>query len=176
MTLTATSLTITAALLLGCLGDADVGDSCTARADCADDQYCAGPNDPNVCGIGPREDCASDADCGPDLACHAIYDACSADEQGSECGPSCTPGSCNQGFRCGAGGACEAIGCDEEDRCAGYEICDPVFDADTPVHARTDGCRPIVCGPDAPCPDPNVCVNDRCQQSAGSCQLDLPVP
>lgn len=163
------------ALLAGCDG-ADVGDSCAARDDCASDQYCAGPDEPQVCGIPPREDCASDADCGPDQACHAISDVCSSDGQGSTCGPPCTANSCNPGFRCGAGGGCEAIPCDESGGCAAFETCDPGFDAATPVYSRTAGCRAIACGADAPCADPNVCVNGRCQSAAGSCALDLPVP
>jgi hypothetical protein len=168
-------LSLLVAIAAGC-GGGDAGDTCTSSADCGGDLFCRGPDEPQVCGIPPREDCAVDQDCGGGLVCHAIFDPCSADGQGSMCDVACDPGGCGDGLRCNAAGACEAISCAEDDRCASFESCDPAFDAATPVHARTDGCAAITCGPDAPCPGPTLCVNGRCQSGAGACREDIAVP
>jgi len=157
-------------------GNNEIGDSCAATADCVDGLACAGPDDPQACGIPPREGCSSDDDCTEPSVCHAIYDSCSPDGQGSECGPACSAGSCGEGFRCGASGACEAIPCEAGD-CAETESCDPVFDAQTPVYDHTSGCRPIACTPDADaCPGTTVCVNARCQSDFGQCAEPIAVP
>jgi len=107
----------------GVLGGGD-GDSCRTDDDCSGDLYCAGPNQPNACGIPPRELCASDADCAMGMVCHAVYDPCSADNIGSECNAPCTANSCGPDFRCNAGGACEPIPCDEGFTCPDRQKCD----------------------------------------------------
>ncbi len=68
----------------GILGGGN-GDSCRSNDDCGSDLYCFGPNRPNVCGIPPREFCASNADCPMGDVCQAIFDSCSQDGLGSEC-------------------------------------------------------------------------------------------
>jgi len=151
----------------GCAGG--VGDSCTSSDGCGGELFCRGPDEPNVCGIPPREDCGSSADCGPGSFCHAIYDTCSADEQGSECGPACSAGTCNPGFRCNSDQACEAIPCDEADVCTPTQLCDPTFAAGTPVHAVTSGCQAAACEGTDDC-EAGFCVNGRCQSSEGSCR------
>ena len=152
------------------------GEACAARTDCVEGLDCLGPDDPQVCGIPPREECTSNEGCVAPSVCHAIYDACSADGQGSECGPPCSAGTCGAGFRCGTSGACEAIPCEAGD-CAEFEVCDPAFAADTPVFDFTSGCRPIPCDPEADaCPGSTVCVNGQCQSAFGSCGESIAVP
>jgi hypothetical protein len=154
-------------LLTGC--PPGVGSPCSNDGQCRPDLYCRGPNDPPVCGIGPRQQCVSDADCG-DSVCHAVADACSADGIGSECGPACT-GVCADGFRCNAVGACEAIPCDVDFSCQAHQRCDAAsISASAPVYDRTHGCVDIACdGHHDDCPTGTVCVNDVCQQGDGVC-------
>ena len=159
--------------LVGC--SANEGDSCASHDDCGNELFCAGPDDPQVCGIAPRTDCSSDADCAQGDACHAIYDVCSADSQGSECGAPCTANSCQPGFTCSAAGACKAIVCGEIS-CGPLGVCDPTFVANTPVYDQTDGCREIACGDDGDCPAVGQCVNGVCQSGAGSCREAVAVP
>lgn len=157
-------------------GNNEIGDACASRADCADGLECAGPDDPQVCGIPPREGCVSDDDCTAPNVCHAISDTCSPDGQGSECRMPCSTGSCESGFRCGVSGACEAIPCEAGD-CAEFDTCDPEFDEQTPVFDHTSGCRHITCDPAADsCPGTTECVNGRCQSDFGQCAEPMLVP
>lgn len=157
------------ASLLAC--DANVGDACRAHADCDDELYCKGPSEPQVCGIPPREGCADDSECGGER-CHAIFDPCSPDGQGSECGPPCAGAlGCGNGFHCEAG-ACVASPCTQAGAppCRPWEACDPGrIPAGAPVHARTNGCFAIACTNDDPCGD-FTCVNGTCQEVAGTCR------
>lgn len=158
----------------GCSGP---GGSCRSLKDCRSGLYCDGPNEPTVCGIPPREQCADSSGCGGGEVCHAISDSCSRDGIGSLCGPPCTAGSCGPGLRCGTGAACEPVPCDEGFTCPGHQRCDPaVAHAMGPVHARTSGCVDITCAADTTCPTGKVCVNAICQDSPGTCREDIPVP
>lgn len=160
---------------LGCGGGEN--DSCRDHEECSGELYCAGPNDPNVCGIPPREGCAGDQDCDPASRCHAIPDACSPDGVGSECRPPCVAGECFEGFRCNADGACEAIPCDEGFACPAYQACDPsVPNGAGPVYNRTQGCITVPCQDDSVCPSDGACVNGSCQSGPGSCQMVQIVP
>jgi hypothetical protein len=160
----------------GILGG-DVGDSCRTKDDCDSDLYCRGPNQPNVCGIPPRERCASDTDCPMGTVCHAVYDGCSPDGIGSECMPPCTAMSCGTDFRCNVGGACEPTPCNEGFTCPDWQKCDPVAaHAMGPIHARTFGCVNITCSDDSVCPTGKVCVTEYCQNGAGSCVENIAVP
>ncbi len=161
----------------GVLGGGD-GDSCRAKDDCDSDLYCRGPNQPNVCGVPPREFCASDPDCPMGTVCHAIWDGCSSDAIGSECNPPCTSNSCGPDFRCNAGGTCESIPCDEGFTCPTWQKCDPLVahDASLPIHARTSGCVNITCTDDTACPSGKVCVTGYCQDGLGACVEDIAVP
>jgi hypothetical protein len=165
------------AVFAGCSGT--VGDSCRDESDCRGDLYCRGPDDGPACGIGPREQCASDADC-IDSVCHAVADYCSADGIGSECGTPCSEVACPDGFRCSVGSACEPIPCDEGFACPAYQRCDPAAaHASAPVHALTHGCVSIPCSldeRDADCPAGTVCTNGVCQSGAGTCQEVQLVP
>jgi hypothetical protein len=162
--------------LSGCDGSVAPGGGCRAHKDCLSGYYCAGPNDRNACGIPPREQCADDAGC-VGQRCHAISDPCSPDGVGSECRGPCTAASCGPGFRCNAKEACEPVPCDEGFTCPSHQRCDPaVARAAGPVHGRTSGCVDIPCAADAACPTGKVCVNARCQDGAGSCKQDIPVP
>jgi hypothetical protein len=157
-------------------GDDGVGAPCHGGTECAAELDCAGVNDPQVCGIPPREGCASDADCGADR-CHAIDDPCSPDGIGSECRSPCDviDGSCGPGFTCDAG-ACVAIRCDAGFACAGREVCDPSrITAATPVFDRNHACFPVTCTDDAAC-NGRFCVNGTCQDALGSCQIPVAVP
>ena len=170
-------LVTAAALFLaaGCSGTAPPGSGCRATSDCRKGLDCAGPNEPNVCGISPREGCTTDADCSGGQVCHAIYDTCSPDAVGSECGPKC--GACNPGFRCNAAGACEAQPCDEGFRCPAQQRCDAAAARAMPaVHQRTQGCFNITCTTDAGCPAGKFCVNAYCQDGPGTCKEPVAVP
>lgn len=159
-------------------GNNDVGEPCAAGDDCRDGLECSGPDDPQVCGIAPREGCASADDCFGSDVCNAIYDGCSTDGIGSECGAPCSEGLCGAGFRCGASGACEAVPCDDPAGavCSAFEVCDSNFAASTPVYDRTSGCRAIICTDDDGCPSATVCVNGRCQSDHGVCVEPILVP
>lgn len=162
-------------LLAACGGDGGVDAPCHATTECAAGLGCAGPNDPQVCGIPPREPCADDAQCAG-ARCHVIADPCSPDGFGSECRSACgTDPDCGAGFRCDAG-ACAAVRCDAGATCAGREVCDPSrITATTPTHDRTDGCYPVACTSDAGCGD-RTCVNGACQDSIGTCEEPVLVP
>lgn len=154
------------------------GDSCRSNDDCGSDLYCFGPNRPNVCGIPPREFCASNADCPMGDVCQAIFDSCSQDGLGSECNVPCNANSCGMGFRCNAGGACEPIPCDEGFTCPDRQKCDSALahDMTLPVHARTNGCVNIDCMADSGCPTGKFCVDGYCQDGLGTCGEEMIVP
>ena len=157
-------------------GNGDVGAPCHGGGDCSADLACAGVNDPQVCGIPPREGCATDADCGGDR-CHAVDDPCSPDGIGSECRPACDliDGICGPGFTCDAG-ACVAIRCDAGFACEGREVCDPSrITATTPVFDRNHACFPVTCADDSACAG-RFCVNGTCQDTLGSCEIPVAVP
>src|SRR5688572_13677075 len=96
------SLSILIVLVVACGGG--VGDECRSSEDCSGELGCSGANDGPVCGIPPRQDCSSNADCFDGNVCHAISDPCSATGIGSECGPPCIDGQgCQGSFNCDAG-------------------------------------------------------------------------
>lgn len=161
----------------GVLGGGN-GDSCRSNDDCGSDLYCFGPNRSNVCGIPPRELCASNADCPMGTVCQIIFDSCSQDGFGSECLPPCTVNSCAMGSRCNAGGACEPIPCDEGFTCPDRQECDSALahDMTLPVHARSNGCVNIDCTADIGCPTGKFCVNSYCQDGLGACGEQMLVP
>lgn len=165
------SLRVLLVTMLAACGGGSGGDAseCRASSECADGLECAGPNDPQVCGIAPREGCASDTDCGPGARCHALSDTCSADNVGSECRAPCTGDpECGEGFRCDAG-ACVATLCDAGYTCAGREECAPSrLGAGLAVHARHHGCFAVACSSDLDC-GTRFCVNGSCQDDVGSC-------
>lgn len=176
---------ILAALLLvgglgfdGCSDELDDG-QCRSTADCSGDQECATPNAPQVCGIPPREECATNDDC-PGTACHAIADTCSPDGVGSECRATClTDTECGGNFRCNTtDSTCEPLPCDEGYTCPDYQVCDTsIFTDATPVHARHHGCVDITCAADADCIDAApFCVNSVCRVGLGACQTPMLVP
>lgn len=159
----------------GCTGDE--GSECRATRECRDPLECAGPDEPQVCGIPARELCNSDADCLDGTPCHAIADPCSADGVGSECLPSCNEGGCGEGFSCDLErGACVAITCAQGWTCASFETCEPAVDPDTPVHAQAHGCVAIACGSDEACASGDACVNGVCQSGPGACVMAQAVP
>jgi hypothetical protein len=160
-------------LLLAC----GAGGSCRSTDDCFGELECSGPDDGPVCGMPPRQLCATDQDC-VESVCHAAFDACSVSGLGSECGPPCTDDApCGPGLRCGAGGACEPVPCDEGFTCARHEACDPGSIADdAPVWARHHGCVRVDCASDDDCAAGLACVNGFCQSGAGSCVVPMAVP
>jgi len=162
-------------LLAAC--SAGAGDACRSDDECAADLYCVGPNAPNVCGMAPREGCATDADCFGGTVCHAIHDFCSPDGVGSECRPPCDVSVCESGFRCNGAGACEPLPCDEGFACPAHERCDAATaHADVPVHQRTQGCVDIACANDGNCPAGKACVNGSCHDGPGTCREVTIVP
>ncbi|UQA54736.1 Dickkopf N-terminal cysteine-rich domain-containing protein [Polyangium aurulentum] len=164
-----------ATLLAAC--SAGAGDACRSDDECASDLYCAGPNDPNVCGIPPREGCATDADCFGGAVCHVVGDVCSPDGMGSECGPPCDASNCGSGLRCNAAGACEPLPCDEGFACPSHQRCDvATAHAGGPVHGRTQGCVNISCANDTDCPTAKACVNGSCHDGPGTCREVSIVP
>jgi hypothetical protein len=164
--------TLLAAAFSACSGRS--GSSCRKDGDCASGLYCAGPNGPPVCGMGPRRGCMQTSDCPAMEQCHAIDDACSASGIGSACGPPC--GACGVGLRCNAQGACEPSPCDQGFACAPYQRCDPTTAGDGPVYAHTHGCVSVPCTGDADCPASTVCVNGVCQTGPGTCETVVAVP
>lgn len=153
------------------------GDVCSDHGDCAESLYCAGPDDPNVCGIPPMQQCAGDQDCDPSMRCFAVPDACSPDGVGSECRTPCNTGGCFPGFYCNGNQACVPIACDEGATCAPYRICDPsIAHGDGPVYDRTDGCVAVTCQSDADCPTDTACVNGACHSGPGTCREVQLVP
>jgi len=156
-------------------GSGGVGSTCSARADCATGLECSGPNDPPVCGIAPLETCSTDADCGG-ARCHAVFDGCSPDGVGAQCGPICqSDPECGSGFRCDTG-SCVAVLCDAGFACEDREVCDPTrIAANTPIYDRHHGCFAVTCTTDAEC-DGRFCVNGTCQDSAGACAEPMLVP
>ena len=166
------------ALLAACGGSSGgAGSTCNATADCDTGLDCAGPDDPAVCGIAPRQECQSDTDCQVvDTYCHVIADSCSPDGVGSECRPACTgDAACGTGFRCDAN-HCIAIACDAGFACADREACDPsrITNA-TPIYDRHHGCFAVACTTDAIC-DAGACVNGTCQDGLGTCEKPMLVP
>lgn len=156
------------------------GDDCRSQSDCGDELGCAGPNDPQPCGIGPMEACASDLDCVAPSVCHAIGDVCSSDGIGSGCMPPCPDTACGEGLVCGASGACALPACGDDRQCAPHQECVEAQGDDVPVHARTGGCVDHACGADADCAgigrEPTVCVNGFCQVGPGQCVDIVVVP
>ncbi|MEM9188211.1 MAG: hypothetical protein AAGF12_03505 [Myxococcota bacterium] len=137
---------------------------------------CGGPNDFRGCGIPPREECQTDADCGRGTRCHAVEDPCSRDGVGSVCRPPCTgaAGECGPGFECSAG-ACIATPCPTFG-CAAHQQCDPSSVAGAVrVMDQHHGCVDQNCTTDAEC-GRLFCVNRICQTAVGVCILDRPVP
>lgn len=163
-------------------GDGGGADTCRARDECSGSGpmglplECQGPNAGQVCGIPPREGCASRDDCGGG-ECHAVADSCSPDGVGSECRPACTvEDNCGDGFRCGDG-ACEAIRCDEGFTCPSHMRCDPTsLDSATAVHQRHHGCVIVQCTTDNECDDDEFCVVGYCQTGLGACVEPMLVP
>ncbi|WP_106391109.1 hypothetical protein [Enhygromyxa salina] len=165
-----------AALVLLASACASEGSACRNSDQCGGSLECAGPNDPQVCGIPANEQCSSDADCDESSRCHAVDDPCSPDGVGSECRQPCTEGGCGEGFRCAASGACEVVPCDEGYDCPSYQTCDPSVPEQGPVHARAHGCVAIDCSDDAQCPAGGACVNAVCHEGPGSCVEPQLVP
>ncbi len=158
-----------------CGGSGSGDDECRSTADCTGELECSGVNDGPVCGIAPLEQCSSDADCGPGN-CHAVFDPCSFDHVGSECGEPCIDGmSCDEGFLCDQG-HCIAQPCDAGFACAGREECDPGRIAGTaPVFDRHHGCFAVACTTDDECGE-RFCVNGSCQDDVGTCVVPVAVP
>ena len=153
------------------------GTSCSDHDECNGDLFCAGPNDPQVCGIPGMEFCTGDQDCDPSQRCFATPDPCSPDGIGSECSAPCEAGGCYPGFRCNATGACEAVPCDDGYACEPYQTCDPsIPNGDGPVYDRTQGCVAITCQGGGDCPADTACVNGSCASGPGSCQAVQLVP
>jgi hypothetical protein len=151
--------------------------ACHETADCAAGLDCSGPDDPPVCGVAPRQECATDTDCTtPGDRCHAIADSCSADGIGSECRAACqSDAECGAGFACPSG-ACVAVSCDAGFTCEAREVCDPSrITGSTPVYDRTHGCFAVACTADADC-GPRFCVNSTCQDGEGTCVKPMLVP
>lgn len=160
-------------IVLGACGDGNAGDTCRSTSECGGGLECVGPVGGPVCGIPPREACASDAECGGER-CHAIVDPCSADGIGSECRAACTGAECGEGFTCEAG-ACVAVPCTAGYACEPRQTCEPVVAPGTPVHARHHGCIETACATDATCGE-RVCVNGICQDGLGACREPVAVP
>jgi hypothetical protein len=162
-------------LLAACSGHGS-GASCSDSTDCSGELECAGPNDPHVCGIPPREECPNDSGCQMPMRCHAIADGCSPDGIGSECRQACTNDfECGAGFRC-ATGACVAVLCNAGATCAPRQVCDPSrITAITPVFDRTAGCFEVTCADGSTC-NGRFCVNGTCQDSPGTCRTVMQVP
>ena len=165
-------------VLASCGGSGNgVNSPCASRDDCNEGLGCMGPNDRQACGIPPREECMTDAQCTGGDRCHAINDACSADGVGSECKLACTgDGACGVGFRCD-NGACVAIACDAGFTCPQRQTCTPsMITTALPVHARHHACFDVSCTDDDGCGGRFSCVNGICQDGAGTCQEPIQVP
>ncbi len=164
---------VTIVLTVGCGGGK--GDECRANSDCTGDLYCRGPDDPPVCGIGPQQQCSSDAQCFGTV-CHATYDTCSQDGIGSRCGPSCVDSPCETDFRCNAHGACEPVPCGEGYTCPAYQLCTLASPyGSVPTYDLSHGCLSVACDDDRLCPE-GACTNGFCQSGPGSCQEVQLVP
>lgn len=164
------------ALALGLIAAGCGGDDCRSGSECGDDEACFGPNGGPVCGIAPRQECADDSECAGQI-CQVVADSCSFDGIGSLCRAACSPGECNDDFRCNANGACEAIPCDEGFDCPEHQACDPgSITAGTPVYDQHHGCVNVTCTADSGCPDTQFCVNGFCQVSIGRCEIPMAVP
>jgi hypothetical protein len=149
--------------------------SCRTTAECPSELECAGPNEPIVCGVPPREECVTDGDCGGVLVCHSVVDPCSSDGIGSACMPACTvDADCDDGLRCNAG-ACEAIPCDQGWSCAAIEMCDPAS-IGTEASERNHGCIAMSCTTDLECSSSHACVSSRCQEGLGTCVTPTVAP
>jgi hypothetical protein len=152
------------------------GRECRATAECADGLECAGPNDPQVCGIAPQEDCFDDSTCSGGDRCHAVVDECSPDGIGSACRPACTGTACDSGFTC-IDGACLAISCADGFACEPQEICDASrITPETPTFDRHHGCFALTCTTDDQCPADLFCVKGTCHDGPGTCTKPIVVP
>lgn len=167
-------LAIACCLLAACGGTS--GSDCHQMSECAQGLSCAGPNEDPVCGIGPREGCTDDSTCAAGgMRCNAMFDPCSRDYVGSDCGPACTGDmQCGAGFRCQSG-ACVAQLCTEGYTCPDYQVCDPGrITAMTPMYDRSHGCYDVTCTIDANCRG-RFCVNSKCQDGLGTCEMPVVV-
>jgi hypothetical protein len=152
-----------------CLGVAAQGESCSNDSDCASGLLCDAPGGFVGCGIPPLEQCTSSDQCDVGLVCHRVADTCSDDGIGEECGEPCDDdAACDDGFRCGAEGACEVIACEEG-------TCDPHLQCE-PAAPGERGCVEIACNSDSFCPEGTFCVNQVCRPGEGVCQPPVEAP
>ncbi len=158
----------------------DIGppEGCRANGECAEGDYCAAINDPNVCGIPPQEGCFSHEECGEEGRCHAISDSCSQDGIGSQCGSPCAQDAeCGEGFTCNNEGGCVPQSCEAGFECRLVQVCDPApVDPQVAIHALSTGCVFVACQQDGDCVEGLFCVKGICQEALGVCSEDLPVP
>ncbi len=165
---------VSGALLVQACVDGQAGDACSSSSDCASGLGCAGPDDPPVCGIPARRECVAGT-CLAGDRCHAIFDPCSPNGIGSECGAPCVgEQSCTADLEC-VDGACLPVSCAAGFECAAHEVCQAPSEPFSPEQGH--GCRTQPCADDSPCQGADLaCVNGACQTGPGSCVAEVQVP
>ncbi|MEK7756350.1 MAG: hypothetical protein AAB385_03980, partial [Planctomycetota bacterium] len=158
--------------------------SCTADADCDDDDLCT----TDTCTIAAGE---TDGECDSAFACsdedHCTDAGCVECLDVSECDNS---DACDGDETCGANGACDAgtpLDCDDGDFCNGTETCIAAtgcVDGTAPCDAVTETCNEdtnacvAVCDDAGDCDDAlactvDACVNLGCENTAVDCNDDV---
>jgi hypothetical protein len=153
-------------MIPGCPDDAPPDGLCRTAADCEMAAGCRDADDPSPCGIcrHPEITCEADVDCEAGWVCETVQPpALCLCEVTRLCQPACGPDlPCPSGQACAAG-HCAPAPCDADADCAPFFACS----ADGPTCARLD------CAVDADC-GPGRCVNARCFDDFGVCQLPVP--
>lgn len=166
-------------------GDTDAGDvnpdrnqppangECRTTADCEEipASSCRSPrNDPAVCGIPPNNDdfCQESSECGDGFVCATVERGCNG--RGKECINACTSDSCAEDFICNEQTKiCDPVLCDDGFACRAVQTCDPQN-----ANADKHGCVLLTCTVDDDCPSVALCVEGRCDEDFGVCQLPVP--
>ncbi len=150
------------------------GGACRNSSDCdPSGGVCVEPGGTVGCGVCfdfSETSCSIDMDCEVGSICKpAGFDSCACDPSLLTCQPGCDSViQCSPGETCDSDRHCRPIGCREDSRCLANFACNL-------GDSRTGRCERRTCTSDNDCAvDAGTCVNGRCYETAGSCQLPPP--